>query len=130
MNIFDTLGQAAAQIELAIAQQLGYQMSFQHRSGSGANVWVRVIQRDTNNVIEGGMLTSARDVVLIIATGQPGFVKPMGDAEPVIAGDQFFDTENKRTYSVVTNGIKSNKYNTVFTLVCTAHKTISAGGQK
>ena len=123
-NVFDTLGKAQATIELAIAKQLGFQVQFRHRSQSAIPVWIRLDDRNTGLVNEGGIATTERMAKITIATGQNGFTKSTNDAEPVIPGDIF--TFNGRELHV-TAPIGSNKYATVYYLACVDHKAIGGG---
>jgi hypothetical protein len=128
MDLYDQLGNVEAQVTLTIAQSTlnSYLMPFKHRNNSEVPVWVTIIDRNDGDIVEGGILSQERMVTLKVAA-QAGFAVSANDAEPVIPGDTFVDQKNFRTLSVAQNGIRPNKYNSVYVLHCISHKALSSG---
>ena len=125
MSAFDSVAEAEARAELAVAQGgLGEQLQFVHEGAAAVPIWVREVSADSARIAEGLQVANERVSVFRVATGQTGFSRPTNDTEPVCEGDEF--SRNSRVY--VVRGIGKNVGKSVYTLACVQRKTKNFGG--
>jgi hypothetical protein len=86
-NGYSRLQSANQQAFLKTSQALGVIIQFSHRGAALVSLYARVNEEDSEVDESGGHVDEGRGTIFEVSTLQAGFTTPVGEIDPVTAGD-------------------------------------------